>query len=225
MSDEDALLAAINANPDDDTPRLVYADWLDENGQPEWAEFIRLQCGVGLDDTLRSRATELEVRHRSDWLQWFPQRAGAEWEFRRGFPEVLRVPGAVFLAGAGFFVPVRWVRCLCLRDMLDQTVVDFTRQHWSSRWTELELQEHPGARALSDTHDATRAIRAIAECPAMANIRRLQLSRFEVTPDGISALTSSSHLDALQYLGLNGDPNASYFAPLRERFGERLVIG
>lgn len=31
MTDEDALLAAILAAPDDDTPRLVFADWLDEN--------------------------------------------------------------------------------------------------------------------------------------------------------------------------------------------------
>jgi len=42
MSDEAALLRAIHTNPDDDTPRLVYADWLDENGQPERAEFIRV---------------------------------------------------------------------------------------------------------------------------------------------------------------------------------------
>lgn len=31
MNDEPALLAAIRANPEDDTVRLVYADWLDEN--------------------------------------------------------------------------------------------------------------------------------------------------------------------------------------------------
>ncbi len=31
MTDEDALLAAILADPEDDTPRLVFADWLDEN--------------------------------------------------------------------------------------------------------------------------------------------------------------------------------------------------
>ncbi len=30
----------------DDGPRLRYADWLDENGQPERAEFIRLQCAA-----------------------------------------------------------------------------------------------------------------------------------------------------------------------------------
>ena len=31
MSDEAALLKSIIAHPDEDTPRLVYADWLDEN--------------------------------------------------------------------------------------------------------------------------------------------------------------------------------------------------
>jgi uncharacterized protein (TIGR02996 family) len=54
MSDRDALLAAIVAHPDDDTPRLVYADWLDEHapdrtpspaaGPSARAEYIRVQC-------------------------------------------------------------------------------------------------------------------------------------------------------------------------------------
>jgi uncharacterized protein (TIGR02996 family) len=43
MNTGDALLRAIAAQPDEDTPRLMYADWLDENGQPERAEFIRVQ--------------------------------------------------------------------------------------------------------------------------------------------------------------------------------------
>jgi len=43
MSDYDALLAAICADPDEDTPRLALADWLDENDQPERAAFIRTQ--------------------------------------------------------------------------------------------------------------------------------------------------------------------------------------
>src|SRR5579884_1935214 len=43
-TDEDwAFLAAINAAPRDDAPRLIYADWLDEHGDPERAEFIRIQ--------------------------------------------------------------------------------------------------------------------------------------------------------------------------------------
>ena len=31
MTDAPAFFRAIEAEPDDDTPRLVYADWLDEN--------------------------------------------------------------------------------------------------------------------------------------------------------------------------------------------------
>ena len=39
-----AFLADIIENIDDDTPRVVFADWLEDNGDPEWAEFIRLHC-------------------------------------------------------------------------------------------------------------------------------------------------------------------------------------
>lgn len=46
MSTQDALLAAVLANPADDTVRGAYADWLEENGQPERAEFIRVQVEI-----------------------------------------------------------------------------------------------------------------------------------------------------------------------------------
>lgn len=51
-TDESALLAAIIAEPADDNVRLVYADWLDENDQPERAEFIRLQVALAWPDSL-----------------------------------------------------------------------------------------------------------------------------------------------------------------------------
>lgn len=45
MTDPHApFLAAILAEPAKDAPRLVYADYLDENGQGGRAEFIRVQC-------------------------------------------------------------------------------------------------------------------------------------------------------------------------------------
>src|SRR5262249_53214424 len=43
MSQYAAFLAAIRENPDDDTPRLAFADWLAENGEPERGELIRAQ--------------------------------------------------------------------------------------------------------------------------------------------------------------------------------------
>ena len=48
---ERALLTAIADSPDEDTPRLVYADWLDENGDPDKAEFIRVQIELARLDS------------------------------------------------------------------------------------------------------------------------------------------------------------------------------
>jgi uncharacterized protein (TIGR02996 family) len=47
MTDGEALLRAIRADPGDDLARLAYADWLDETGQDEArAEFIRTQIAL-----------------------------------------------------------------------------------------------------------------------------------------------------------------------------------
>jgi len=118
MSDEAALLRAICAHPDEDTPRLVYADWLDEHDQPERAEFIRVQIErdahpdcTGDHDVivehsteksrhLRAREAELLAAHRKAWLAHLGAFAEAMYEervevgFVRGFPECLTLHGA-----------------------------------------------------------------------------------------------------------------------------------
>ncbi len=45
-SDHGDFLRTIIANPKDDTCRLVFADWLEEQGEQERAEFIRVQCDL-----------------------------------------------------------------------------------------------------------------------------------------------------------------------------------
>lgn len=62
MSDQDALLAAIRQSPDDDAPRLIYADWLDEHGDPDRAEFIRLQIKI---DPFRQLDSDLDRWRRA----------------------------------------------------------------------------------------------------------------------------------------------------------------
>jgi len=47
-SDLDSLLAAIRADPGNDTLRLAYADALEEDGQAEFAEFIRVQVELAV---------------------------------------------------------------------------------------------------------------------------------------------------------------------------------
>jgi uncharacterized protein (TIGR02996 family) len=48
VSDGDLLLARIIADPACDAVRLVYADYLEENGQPERAEFVRVQVELDM---------------------------------------------------------------------------------------------------------------------------------------------------------------------------------
>src|SRR5215212_11486943 len=90
-----ALHDAIIQNPDDDTVRLAYADWLQENGDEERAEFIRLQIEIARSDdsqqsALRQREVALLTQHRGDWLRQIKNKVnGASYHFRRGFPECL----------------------------------------------------------------------------------------------------------------------------------------
>lgn len=76
-ADELALLAAIHTAPRDDTPRLVYADWLDEHGEPDYGEFIRLQCENARKNGDWS-ACEYAPRERS-----LVRRFGARWRGHR----------------------------------------------------------------------------------------------------------------------------------------------
>ncbi|MDB5312451.1 MAG: hypothetical protein JWO38_6653 [Gemmataceae bacterium] len=82
------FLAAICANPDDDTPRLVYADWLDETGDPDRAELIRLEVRLAAGapgradrESLKQRQRELIQRNRDRWLAELPRARGFEWTF------------------------------------------------------------------------------------------------------------------------------------------------
>jgi uncharacterized protein (TIGR02996 family) len=79
LSEYGAFLRAINAQPDDDTPRLVFADWLDENGDPARAEFIRVQIALARlpeegrhDSELAVRSRALEDAHQEQWLAEIP---------------------------------------------------------------------------------------------------------------------------------------------------------
>ncbi len=77
MTDLEALLEAIYAAPDDDAPRLVYADALSELGDPR-GEFIVRQCR---GDT----AAELVLlAHGDAWLGELEPVIG-EYTFERGF--------------------------------------------------------------------------------------------------------------------------------------------
>lgn len=121
MSEPDALLAAVLADPDDDTVRLVYADRLQESGRPASiarARFVRLQIaqatGLPYEQSVDAQR-ELDALARwwaRAWLAELPpavadavwkQRLGAA-AFRRGFVNGVTLPVAVFReCAAGLF--------------------------------------------------------------------------------------------------------------------------
>lgn len=98
MIDDLSFMRVICASPDDDAPRLLYADFLDEKGDPASAaraEFIRVQCALAAakhDDGniafLKQRERALLTEHLPDWLrptclalgESVPNRSNTEWD-------------------------------------------------------------------------------------------------------------------------------------------------
>lgn len=112
------LLQAIIASPDDDSLRLICADWLDEHGQPERAEFIRVQCELGgpcrdckphhakqgccaKRAALRRQERKFLERYKWQWTGFPVAFATAldetAWTWRRGFVEAISITTAAFL--------------------------------------------------------------------------------------------------------------------------------
>src|SRR5262245_22208096 len=100
MNEETAFLRAICDQPDEDTQRLVFADWLDEQGgevNAYWAELIR-------DQSLpRSEGPRVFLACNDAWHRaWgtrfeFPATLSFDgWE--RGFPIRLHAPAGALRA-------------------------------------------------------------------------------------------------------------------------------
>jgi uncharacterized protein (TIGR02996 family) len=213
MSLEDALLQDIRANPADDAPRLVYADWLEEQGRPERAEFIRAQveCArMGEDDPrraeLQKRAAALEKAHAKKWLQ--PLR------------QALDRPGTRQLERAAF--ERGFVRKLTLgprrADFLDGAVEALSREPVEELW----LVGRP-------TCTADDALPALWGTPALACLGALVLyGDCRLKGDTLRQLGEAAHLGRLATLCLMSSLSADVLAalagtPLADRL-ERLTL-
>src|SRR6187549_970508 len=105
-STDAAFLRSIIDDPDDDAPRLIYADWLDEQGDSERAEFIRLQIRLfrmSANDpdfkSMHERSYELSQPHNVEWVSRLPQFKHVHWvNLESGFFSAVRFeePDAYF---------------------------------------------------------------------------------------------------------------------------------
>jgi uncharacterized protein (TIGR02996 family) len=221
MTRADAFLQAIIENPDDDTPRLVFADWLDENGEPERAEHIRAQCalaGLADDDprrpALAERAGRLERTHGASWRAALPRLAGVRWEhFGRGFIEGVGVDNwKTFRAHAA------GLRSLHLN------------------WNDIgdagacALAASPGLaglRTLSLSHNfiTDAGAQALAHSAHLGSLTCLFLTGSFIGDAGALALGRSSCLRRLANLYLRQNPvSPAAVRELRQRFGRGLDV-
>lgn len=92
-------MQAILADPDNDDPRLVYADWCEEQGDLDRATFIRTQVERAKLSRWDARQIELQLReirlvrqHGATWLSEAPDLAAVTWTgFDGGFVSRARV--------------------------------------------------------------------------------------------------------------------------------------
>src|SRR5262245_15898045 len=103
-NEQAAFLAAIRDDPDDDGPRLIFADWLEEQGDPR-GEFIRVQCALARLERHDPRRAELTCREQEllgeygdAWLGMLPAYEGISWDFRRGVAAAVEAEADAFLA-------------------------------------------------------------------------------------------------------------------------------
>jgi len=100
--DHQHFLDEILNEPENDDPRLVYADWLSDNGDPR-GEFIQIQCRRASLPfweeeywTLRQREQELLKQHRTQWAGELPKLV-YHYQFHRGFPGRIYIYGSRYL--------------------------------------------------------------------------------------------------------------------------------
>jgi uncharacterized protein (TIGR02996 family) len=241
MNQEDAFLQAVIESPDDDTPRLVYADWLDEHGDAARAEFIRVQVRLaGGDpkgiDRLHRRERDLLWKHEKEWaapLHRIVRRA----RFVRGFPERVTLTAGSFLAHADTLFRRAPVRHLILTEVgkllpqiadsphLDHVRVLEFRTFWGQKIRALVRSPHLGNLTelilrFSGLED--RDADVLADAPRLARLRVLDLYGCALGPTGVRAIATSPHLAGLTELVLGdneevGDAGAAALDGLSSR--------
>lgn len=227
MTDRDALLRAIIEAPDDDAPRLVYADWLDENGDPARAEFIRVQCDMhGMpnpDDRwnqLLRRSEALLHRNRKRWRRELPGPRAIWWSDRytRGFLQngtadrwssLGKLWQKIYSATPLTFLVIKSISIQEFDDFLGRRETAFLQHVF-----------------LRTTGTVDEAIARLGESSAPTRWSVLTVNSINdesLTDVGAQVLIKSSSLDGLSSLSLpmaQLTPDAR--SALAERFGERL---
>src|SRR5262245_46067126 len=211
MSQHEAFLRPIIETPEDDAPRLVYADWLEDHGDPDRAEFIRVQCrlaSIDEDDPERRellrREYDLLAEHGGEWAAPLVGKV-RRWQFRRGFVEQVCLEAKAFLKEAKWLFAFAPVRELDAYGSGPRQVRELFASEHLRRIRRLELDHVKFG-------DAGAAL--LAASPNVANLTHLSLQFTQIGRVGLRAIATSPSLSSLRSLDVsaNRDLQAADFA-------------
>jgi uncharacterized protein (TIGR02996 family) len=218
MTDREALLRGVAANPDEDTPRLAYADLLDELGgeaNTARARFIRLQIDTyrGPGDTGGSWAFDRKLEEAAALANQFAH------EWRRDLPAwayVLhgpfgRTPADLF--SRGFIERVRAkAKPLSLRadELFSATPVRSLEVQAGSAELIPAVFDNPALARLKTLAIRWRGVSdalasALAGCRWLSELQELDLSGCRLTERAARILSRSERLPQVRVIRLEGD--------------------
>jgi uncharacterized protein (TIGR02996 family) len=224
QTEAEAFLKRIRAAPDDDAHRLIFADWLDEEGDPR-GRFIRVQLALAAlpadapeRPALVLAERELLAAHRAEWEA--PLRKLAHgFVFRRGFVDEINVVARQFVRHAEEIFdasPVRHIHLLEVGDCLPTVMQNPFLSRLSALSVHGQHSGEPLARAVAHSEHlaglrrltltrnrfADDAAEQLAASPNLANLEELDLSENEIGETGARALAAASHWGKLWRLEL-----------------------
>jgi uncharacterized protein (TIGR02996 family) len=204
---EEGFLRAILAEPDDDAHRLVFADWLEDHGDPERAEFIRLQIELDKMDwnepgygEKERRARGLEYQNRERWfakpavLQPYHNRV----RFQRGFPEEIKLTVEEFVQYGSVLLETHPVHTLRVRGKFGKTEAAALAASAALAWLH-------GLRLGDDSRCNKDALTAILASPHLTRLTRLALCSCNVSLAALRVLLKAPVLASLRRLELRGN--------------------
>ncbi len=184
----DALYAAILAHPDEDTPRLVFADYLDEQGDHHRAEFIRLQCRLALMNEWDDGYTAADVRCRrliAEHPEWLDP-------LRQLNADLLNQPGA-FLTHWGRGSHSGFRRGF-------SSVVSALPEWFAQSGHELFARFPIESAGFHLDYELARA--ALADGSHLNPLRELSISLWGQEREGLEALVSARRMERVRHLGV-----------------------
>lgn len=196
-----SLLDAIRASPDDDGPRLVYADHLMEQGDPRGA-FIAMQCALAKadDGRLLDESSALLAANRDAWLEGLSPNV-ANVLFRRGLVDEVAVFDVAAVNAAQAVLSRELVRRLFFVATGSVDLVAVLRWEWLS---ELHVLSFRAPRyAISQLRPERLAM--LLGTRRLRGLRELELNAQNLGDEGAELLAASDTFPALQAFTFSND--------------------